>query len=312
MAFKVGIAGITGKFARVLASSLLKYPGVTIKGYCRDPSKVPQPLSSNSNVSLIKGEAFDTNSINSFVSDCDTVVCCYLGDDNLMVEGQKVLIDACAANGVPRYVASDWALDYTKLEFGQLFSKEPMKHVKAYLDAQDKVKGVHIIVGGFMNAFFTPIFGIWDSDNTTFRYWGTGDEVWEGTTYQNAAEYTAAICADKNVHGIQRLVGDALTFRQITESFEKIYGVKPKLENLGSLEELYTKMHELRNTQPQNLFSYLFLFYQYYMSSGQVLAGPDYDNEKYPQVKPVTWEDFMKSVPQDQLAGSYFNVGQNI
>lgn len=166
--------------------------------------KYHQFFSSNSRVSITKGDGFDNAAVLSFVAGCDVVVCCYLGDDKLMVDGQKLLIDACASEGVPRYVASDWALDYTKLELGQLFPKDPMIHVKAYLDGQDKVKGVHILVSRFMNPFFSPPFGIFDSASTTFRYWGTGDEVWEGTTYENAAEYTAAVCADKDAVGIQK------------------------------------------------------------------------------------------------------------
>ncbi|KAJ4299352.1 hypothetical protein N0V90_004597 [Kalmusia sp. IMI 367209] len=312
MATTVGVAGITGKFARVLTSSLLKTPGINVKGYYRDPSKVPTSFSSNSRISLTKGDAFDTSAIRSFVAGCDVVVCCYLGDDKLMVDGQKLLIDACASEGVSRYVASDWALDYTKLELGQLFPKDPMIHVKGYLDSQDKVKGVHILVGGFMEPFFSPPFGIFEPASTTFKYWGTGDEVWEGTTYENAAEYTAAVCVDKNAVGIQKLVGGRATFREIAESFERVYGVKPKLERLGSLEDLYDRMHELRAKEPQNFMAYIFLFFQYYMINGQTLIGPDYDNHKYPQVEPVTWESFMKSVPLEKLAMTYFGVGQNV
>lgn len=310
MPITVGIAGVTGKFARELAGALLKNPDVTIKGYCRDPSKVPQSLSSK--VSFAKGDAFDTSAIRPFVSGCDVVVCCYLGDNKLMVDGQKLLIDACAAEGVPRYVASDWSLDYTKLKLGELFPKDPMIHIKAYLDGQDKVEGVHILVGMFIEPFFGPVFGTFDASTTTFKYWGTGDEIWEGTTYRNAAEYTAAVCADKNASGILRLVGGRATFREIAGSFEKVYGEKPKLERQGSTEDLFNHMHELRKKDPQNLFSYLFLFFQYYMINGQTLVGPELDNDKYPQVKPVSWEDYLIAVPRDQLAGAYFNVGQNV
>ncbi|ODQ68900.1 hypothetical protein LIPSTDRAFT_121048 [Lipomyces starkeyi NRRL Y-11557] len=50
-----------------------------------------------------------------------------------------------------------------------------MKHVKAYLETKTSVKGVHILVGGFMEAIFSARFGV------------------EGTSYENAAEYTAAV-----------------------------------------------------------------------------------------------------------------------
>ncbi|KAI1374412.1 nmrA-like family protein [Hypoxylon crocopeplum] len=310
MSTTVGIAGITGKFARELAAALLKYPNVTIKGYCRDPSKVPQSLSSK--VSLVKGDAFDAPAIRSFAAGCDVVVCCYLGDNKLMIDGQKLLIDACAAEGIPRYVASDWCLDYTKLELGRLFPKDPMIHIKAYLDAQDKVKGVHILVGMFTDVFFSPAFGTFDSASATFKYWGTGDEIWEGSTYQNAAEHTAAVCVDKDAVGVLRLVGGRATFREIAESFGKVYGVKPKLECQGSLDDLFKRMHELRKTNPQNFFAYLFLFFQYYMAEGSTMVGPELDNDRYPQVKPVSFEDYFKAVPREKLVGAYSNVGRDV
>ncbi|KAI2462791.1 nmrA-like family protein [Annulohypoxylon bovei var. microspora] len=310
MSVTVGIAGITGKFARELTSILLKNSNVTIKGYCRDPSKVPQSFSSK--VQLVKGDAYDEPAIRSFVAGCDIVVCCYLGEPKLMVDGQKFLIDACAAEGVPRYVASDWSFDYTKLKLGQLFPKDAMILVKAYLDAQDKVKGVHILVGMFTDGFFGPRFGLYDAATTSLKYWGTGDEVMEGTTYRNAAEYTASVCLDKDAVGIQKLVGGRSTFHEIAASFERVYGVKPKIECEGSLDDLSKYMNEQRGKDPQNLLSYLFLFFKYYMINGQTLIGPQLDNGKYPQVKPVNWEDYFRIVPKDQLAVAMSNVGHNV
>ncbi|KAI0104531.1 nmrA-like family protein [Daldinia grandis] len=297
MSITVGITGITGKFARELVSALLRYPDIKIKGYCRDPSKPPTPLSSK--VLLSQGDAFDTSAIRPFVAGCDVVVYCYLGDDKLMVDGQKALIDACAAEGVPRYL-------------GELFPKDPMIHVKAYLDAQNKVKGVHVLVGMLMEVFFGPMFGTYDAASTTLKYWGSGNEVWEATTYRNAAEYTAAVCADKNASGVKRFLGGRATVREIAASFEEVYGVKPKLEGHGSMDDLFKKMHELRKNDPQHIFSYIFLFYQYYMINGRTHLGTENDNNQYPQVKPVGWEDFMKAVPEDRLANAYFNVGSGI
>ncbi|KAI1387925.1 nmrA-like family protein [Hypoxylon trugodes] len=310
MSLTVGIAAITGKFARELTSFLLKNPAITIKGYCRDPSKVPESFFSK--VSIVKGDAFDTSAIRSFVSGCDVVVCCYLGDAKLMVNGQTTLIDACAAEGVPRYVASDWSIDYTKLELGQLFPKDPMIRVKAYLDAQDKVKGVHVLVGMFMDMAFSQAFQVYDPASSTLKYWGTGDEIWEATTYRNAAEFTAAVVADKDAVGVKKLVGGRATFKEISGAFERAYGEKPKLERQGSADDLFKRMHELRQSNPQNIFSYLFLFFQYYMINGQTLLGPNLDNHKYPQVKPVSWEDYLKSTPKDQLPGAPGRAGQNV
>lgn len=201
---KVGIAGITGKFARRLVTHLLESndSSLTIKGYCRDPSKLPATLSSSPKFELIQGGAFDKDALATFAQGCDVIVCCYLGDDKLMTDGQKLLIDACEAAKVPRYVASDWALDYTKLELGQLFPKDPMIHVKAYLDEKKSVDGVHILIGGFMEPIFSPFFSIVDVQANIFRYWGEKDQIMEGTTYDDAAKYTAKVVLDKEAKGV--------------------------------------------------------------------------------------------------------------
>lgn len=124
--------------------------------------------------------------------------------------------------------------------------------MKAYLDPRNQVAGVRVLVDGSMDPFFSPPLEIWGASSTTFRYQGTGDEVWERSTYENAAEYTAAVCCDENAVGVlkctcssrqmtlvvlalQTVVGDRTSFQQILESFAQAYGVEPKLESLGSL-----------------------------------------------------------------------------
>lgn len=106
-ALTVGIAGITGKFGRLLASRLLENPNISLRGYARDPAKVSARFSESPRVQLFKGEAFDDAAIKPFVTGCDVVVCAYLGGDDLMIDGQRKLIDASDKAGVPRYVASD-------------------------------------------------------------------------------------------------------------------------------------------------------------------------------------------------------------
>jgi hypothetical protein len=179
---------------------------------------------------------------------------------------------------VSRYVASDWTIDYNKVELGQLWNKDPVKHIKAFLDEpQRTVKAVHILIGGFMETLLHPLFGIFDASSDTFNYWGTGHEIWEGTTYYNDAEYTAAIALDTTAVGIQRgifssmsmvtrlcnyfapVVGGRSTFFDIVELFKEIYGIEPKLNNLGSLDDLFKHMHQVRERDPQNWLSYVFL-----------------------------------------------------
>ncbi|KAL5324791.1 hypothetical protein ACEPPN_005909 [Leptodophora sp. 'Broadleaf-Isolate-01'] len=310
MAYTVGIAGITGKFARCVVSNLLKQPGVSIRGFCRDPTKLPESIRSSPRVHLTKGEAGDKSALNAFAKTSDVVVCCYLGNEKLMNDGQKHLIDACEAQGVRRYLASDYSLDFTKLEYGQLASKDPMKHVKEYLEKQKVVKGVHVLIGVFMDTFVSPFFGVVNAKEAKLSYWGTGEEIWESTSYANAAEFVAAVTLDVNAVGIQNFLGDRKNIFQIAEAFEKAFGKKPTLENKGTLDELKKTMLEVQAKDPRNIYAYIALFYNYYCTNGQTYLS--FISNKYPHIKPETFEAFMKARTLEQLLGSSQVVGSNI
>lgn len=203
MSFTIGIAGITGKFARSVVRNLLDKPEVNIRGYCRDPTKLSKALQTSSRVHVTKGDANDTKALRSFVRGSDVVLCAYLGNDMLMIDGQKALIDACEVEGVPRYVASDYTLDYRKLEYGQIPSKDPMKVIHTYLETK-KVQGVHVLIGIFTDTFWTGFMDIWNEKDFRFKYWGNGNENWESTSYDNAAQYTAEVCLNPKAIGFQQ------------------------------------------------------------------------------------------------------------
>ncbi|KAL4963756.1 NmrA-like family protein [Aspergillus stella-maris] len=305
MTLTVGIAGITGKFARLLTTTLLAYPEIKIHGLARTPSKLPCSITSNPRITLTQGDAFNKAAITSFARGCAVLVCCYLGDENLMVTGQKILIDTCEELCIPRYIGSDWALEYTRLNLGELFPGDPMIKVKAYLETKEYVKGVHILIGGFMEPIFSPFFDTFDAKSCTFRFWGNGDEVLEGTTYGNAAEFTAAVVRDEDAKGVVKFLGGRATIREVAQSFEKVYGIKAKLESRGSLDDLYKTMHKRQEEKPEDVYSYLAMFFYYYWVNGRTFVGPKTDNERYPDVKPVSWEEYMRQWPLEKLPSSY-------
>lgn len=195
----VSIAGITGTLAGLITKHLLKRPDVYIRGFCRNPSKLPDSLRSHPRLTLFKGAFTDMEIIREAVRGANVAICCYMGPDALMVDGQKLLIDACIAEKVPRYVASDYCMDYRKLAFGDHPVKDAMKHVQIYLEEKaSQITAVHILNACFLER---PWIGIWNPDKEIFTYWGTGDEKWEFTSYDNAAEFTAEAALDPDANG---------------------------------------------------------------------------------------------------------------
>jgi hypothetical protein len=75
-----------------------------------------------------------------------------------------------------------------------------MIQVKEALEAK-QVQGVTF---SLMETIFSPFFNIFDPQTNTFRLGCQGDEVMEGTTYDNAAEFTAALSVDTGASGIMQ------------------------------------------------------------------------------------------------------------
>jgi hypothetical protein len=197
----VAIAGMTGKLATLVTKSLLTKPHVTIHGLARTPTKLPASITSNPRVKLFEASSTDKVAINKALAGADVLVCCYLGDHTLMTQGQYTLIDACIANNVPRYIASDYTVDYRGLEYGQHPQKDPMKHVAQYLeDRKDKISGVNVLIGALFEVVW-GFLGLYNPDTKTFQYWGTGDEKWEVTTYADSANFVAEVAVDPKING---------------------------------------------------------------------------------------------------------------
>ncbi|KAL4919601.1 hypothetical protein BDW62DRAFT_216761 [Aspergillus aurantiobrunneus] len=281
MSFTVGVAGIAGKFTRLVLKQLCS-SDVQIRGFCRSASKLPAKYRDSARVTIVQGSSDDLEALRGFVRGCDVVICAYLGDNTLMTDGQKLLVDAG---------------ELEKLEYGQHPAKDPIKH------------GVHVLIGAFMETFWSGYFGIWRPDEYKLSFYGNGDEIWESTTYQTAAEYVAAVARDPSATGLQHFLGDRRSIRQIADDFAQVYGKAPQLERLGSLDDLYSKMQATFNKVPSNIFAYIAMFYQNYCTNGQTYLKPDLDNRKYPDVTPITFKKFLESHRLEDLSDAYQNAG---
>ncbi|KAH7239609.1 hypothetical protein B0J15DRAFT_568937, partial [Fusarium solani] len=269
----VGIAGLTAKFAQCVVKALQAYPDVTIKGFCRSPTKLPQAALDKYSIEIIQGNFDDEGAVHALVRGCDIVICCYYGDNDVMTRGQKILIDACVNEGVPRYVPSDFA----------------------------KVKGVHILVGALMETFWSPFFHIFDISNETISYWGTGDEKWDLTTYETAAAYAAALLVDKDASGIFRFRGDYKSVLEIKASYEKIYQAPLHLKCLGSLDELYRVIRSQFKEDPDNVAAWGPGCFMYWCTNGIAHLGDNLNNQSYPTIVALDLEGFLRSNKREEI-----------
>ncbi|PVH81778.1 NmrA family protein-like protein [Cadophora sp. DSE1049] len=295
----LAIAGLTGKFAQCIAKTLLVDSNASIRGYCRNSKKLPRTILDSSRFEVIQGEFDDPELVRKFVHGSDIVICCYFGGADLMIKGQKVLIDACDDENVPRYVASDFAVDFTKIPDTAPFPKQSTKIIMEYLKSK-KVEEIHILVGVLMETFWSPYFQLYDAQSRTLFHWGTGEDVWELTTFQTAADYTAAIALDPKAIGVFRFLADRKSPVEMKEAFDRIYGQPLNLSSLGSLDALDKNIHAAAKAHPNDLTTWGASGFTLWCINGKAYLG-DLDNAKYPHVKRVDLEAFFRSHTVDDV-----------
>ncbi|KAJ4993149.1 NmrA-like family protein [Stagonosporopsis vannaccii] len=308
MATIVGIAGLTSKFAQCVVKALQAYPGVTIKGFCRNSRKLPSAAIEKYRIEVVQGEFDDEAAVERFVKGTNIIICCYFGAPDLMTRGQEILVDACAKEGVTRYVPSDFSVDFTKIPDGELFPKESQKIIKRYLEEKE-VAGVHILVGGLLETFWSAYFQIYDATARKVTYWGTGDEKWDLTTYETAAAYTASLMVDHNASGVFRFRGDRKSVKEMKSVYEKVYKSTLSLSCLGSLDELYSSFQTAFKHDPNDAMSWAPGCFNYWCICGVAALGDNVDNESYPGVVPTDLEGFFRSLKHDEISTADQTLG---
>lgn len=197
----IAIAGINGKLGTLIATHLLDTTDFAVHGFCRSPEKVDKSITDRSDrFKLFSGSVLSVEDARKAIAGCSTVICAYNKmDPQLMVDSSKVLIEACDAEGVGRFIPSDFTLDYRNLKPGELPPSDGKIVIWKYLrqgneDGTIKVKAVHILTGIFVEAFFGLFFNPKDP-----KLWGTGDDPIEFVSYQSTAQFVANVASDPDV-----------------------------------------------------------------------------------------------------------------
>ncbi|TEY85108.1 hypothetical protein BOTCAL_0017g00210 [Botryotinia calthae] len=303
----IAIAGFTGRMARLITDFVLQdHPNAIIHGICRSTSKIGACIRFNPRVRLFGASSTDISTIRAALAGTSVCICCYLGDSKLMVDGQKVLIDACIEENVPRYIASDYTFDYRPLELGDYSAKDSSKHIHPYLQEKEKsenIRGVHILNGAFMEFVWNPLLGVVNAEEGNFRYHGIGDEQLEMTAMKDTARFVAAVSMDPKAVGAVKYRGDSKSIKKLAHLYQEAFGVEPSIQRLDSPEDLHENMTSAFKKNPRNGFAWIGLYGQYWMSNGQTLLG-DTDNGRYPEVVPTTVEEFLKGHTKESLGKS--------
>lgn len=292
----VAVAGATGQLGRLVAMSL-RGRNVSVKALVR-PGTAPSRTESlrNAGVTVAEADLSDVPALTKEVQGASCVVSALNGLGDTMLGTQKALLDAAVAASVPRFIPSDFSLDFTKTEPGSNRNLDLRREFHKQLD-ESGIQWTSILNGGFMEllAGTAPLI------NHSLRrvlYWNSANQELDFTTIPDTAAYTAAAAADtKPTPRFLRIAGDTFTPNDLAAIVSRVQGAPYSTLWVGSAGFLQGSSNLMRRFSigggEQDIFpAWQGMQYMANMFSGAGKLDP-LDNDRYPDLKWTKVEGFL-------------------
>lgn len=206
------------------------------------------------------------------------------GLSDVIINLQTRLALAAIEAGVPRFIPSDFCIDYTRLQIGTNRNLDLRRQFNKELD------GLPIASTSILNGMFSDLltgeapvvlFGL-----KRVVYWGDASQLLDFTTIDNTAQYTAYVAMQDASPRYLRIAGDVINADGLAESAYQATGKKFSLLRAGGLGGLQTMIKITRFLLPKKneVFPpWQGMQYLHNMSTGLPKLQP-LDNQRFPQI----------------------------
>ena len=212
------------------------------------------------------------------------VVSALNGLEPVILEAQGRLLDATVAAGVPRFIPSDFSLDFTRTRPGDNRNLDLRRHFMNRVD-RTPIRATSILNGAFAD-LLTGEAPIVLQRPRRILYWGDADQPLDFTAKDDVARYTAAAALDSEAPRILRIAGDTVTPRVLATLMTDLTGRPFGLWRAGGLKRLSLLIRIARAVTPASdaVFpAWQGMQYLRDMASGRGRLLP-LDNDRYGQM----------------------------
>ena len=293
----VPVAGAAGHLGSLIALSLRKR-NVAVKALVRPGTAASRAQTlRDAGVTIAEVEMTDVLPLTETLEGASAVVSALQGLRGVILDIQGALLTAAVAAKVPRFIPSDFALDFTKTAPGSNQNLDLRREFHAKLD-QSGIKWTGILNGGFMKLLISGQLPLINDKWHRIMYFGSADQKFDFTTVPDVAAYTAAVAADPNpTPKILRIAGDSLNTKDLAAVVSQVRGRKYTTLWTGSVGFLRILIPILKffigGVEDKLLPPWQGIQYLENMVSGKGKLD-SLDNDKYPELVWTTMEQALR------------------
>lgn len=294
------VAGATGNLGLRIVKALLN-KDAEIRVVIRSNSDVEKiKILENLGVKIYTVSNWNLEELKTPCINVSCVISSLAGLRDVVIDAQKVLLDAAIAAGVPRFIPSDYSLDFTKFSYGENRNLDLRREFHENLD-KTSISATSIFNGAFTE-MLTNEMPVILFKQKMILYWGNADYKWGFTTINNTAEFTAKVALDSSTPRYLRIAGDIISPREIKAVVCEITGQKFRLFSPGGKRLLGTIIKIARKLAPGEKELYPAWQGMQYMHNmiDERSKTEKLDNDRYPEIKWTTVRDVLSKYHQDK------------
>lgn len=282
----VVVAGATGKLGyRVVCA--LRRRGVAVRAIVRTGTSAERLAKlREQDVEVVEAEMKAGPALREACVGASCVVSTLLGLREVMVEAQGALLDAAVEAGVPRFIPSDYAMDFGKIAPGLNRNFDLHREFQVQMNGA-AIRSTTILCGAFMDLLTG------EAPLVLFKlrrvlYWGEGPEQrMDFTTMDDTAAFIAEVALDPEPPRVLRVAGEQINARELAQVAGEVAGKPFRTMRGGSLGRLQRLIRVTRALSPKTEAPFPVLQgmqYLYCMFEGSGMLR-SLDNARYPGLR---------------------------
>lgn len=281
------LAGATGALGQLIGHELLRR-GAGLRALVREGTAAERTAGlREAGAEIVPVNFGEATALTDGCRGAHCVVSALSGLHEVIVRLQTQLVDAAVAAGVPRFIPSDYSVDFTTIVPGTNRNLDYRREFQRIVDEQD------IAVTSVLNGMFADLL-TGEAPLILFAIrrvlvFGDPDQPIDVTTMRNTAQYTAAVALDDDTPRWLRIAGEVTTARGLADTAAAVTGKPFGLLRPGGIGTFDTLIKVTRFFAParDELFPpWQGMQYLRDMYSGRAKLAT-LDNDRYPDIR---WE----------------------
>ena len=199
-------------------------------------------------VEVIQTSYDDPGGLRRACADVACVVSAINGLDSAIIGAQSRLLEAAAAAGVPRFIPSDFSIDYRGIRPRSNRNLQLRRDFAQRLDATE-IRATSILNGAFTDMLSGQAPMILFSRHRVL-FWSDPDQKLDFTTIDDTAAYTASASLDERAPRVLQIAGDQVTARTLASTMSDLTGKKFRLLYAGSVGSLTAMSRAVKGLMP--------------------------------------------------------------